>query len=146
MHRHLTAMLTAGVLIAGSSMASARDSFSKQYDLNKPAHIVGTVTSVDWNKTRSFLTIEGTGPNGRLTEFRVELGSRRDLESKGWRPDTVTEGETLRVKGWYARNDRALIKARVVTSLGTKVNKGLTFTQATRLYQGRPEYALHFPR
>jgi len=130
MRKHLTAMLTAGVLIAGSGMAFARDSFSTQYDVRKRAHVVGTVTTVDWNAPRSFLTIEGRGANGRLTEFRIELGSRRELEHKGWRPDTVKEGETIAVKGWYARHDRSRIRARAVRSLGREFNSGLTWSEA----------------
>ena len=130
MRKHLTAMLTAGVLIAGSSMAFASDSFSKQYDVKKPAHVVGTVTTIDWTAPRSFLTIEGRGPNGRLTEFRIELGSRRQLENKGWRADTVKEGETIAVKGWYARRDRTKVWARALKNLGRESN-GLTWSEAT---------------
>ena len=130
MRKHLTAMLTAGVLIAGSGMAFARDSFSATYDVKKPAHVVGTVTTIDWTAPRSFLTIEGRGPNGRLTEFRIELGSRRELEHRGWKPDTVKEGETIAVKGWYGRRDRSKIWARALRNLGRESN-GLTWSEAT---------------
>jgi len=131
MHRHLTAMLAAGVLIAGSGgLVFARDSFPVQYDSNKLAHISGIVTTVDWTAPHSFLTLEGKGKNGRLAEFRIELGSRRELENKGWRRDTIKEGETVAVKGWYARNDRSRIRALALKHLARDY-KGLTFTEAT---------------
>ena len=132
MHKHLTAILAAGVLIAGSSgLAFAHDPFSVQYDVNRPAHVVGTVTTIDWTIPRSFLTIEGKGTNGRLAEYRVELGSPRALERKGWTRYTVREGETVSVKGWYARNDRNRIKATSLKLHGTEFNMGLTFSEAT---------------
>jgi hypothetical protein len=130
MQKHLTAMLAAGMLFAGGGLAVARDSFSAQYDINKPAHIVGTVTTVDWTTPRSFLTLEGRGANGKLAEFRIELGNRRELEHKGWRPDTIRQGQTVAVKGWYARDDRNRIRARALKYLGREY-RGLTFSEAT---------------
>jgi len=131
MHRHLTAMLATGVLIAGGGVAFADHSFWAQYDANKPATVEGTVTAVDWVLPRAFLTIEGTGANGRLKEFRVELGSPRSLERKGWTRDSIKDGETVRVKGWYARNDRSRIRARSLKLHDRELNVGLTFSQAT---------------
>jgi hypothetical protein len=130
MQKHLTALLAAGMLFAGGGLAVARDSFSAQYDLNKRARIVGIVTTVDWTASRSFLTLEGKGANGRLTEFRIDLGSRRELEQKGWRRDTIRQGETVAVKGWYARSDRGRIRAQALKRLGREF-KGLTFSEAT---------------
>ena len=134
MHKHLTAMLAAGVLIAGGSgLAFAHDASSPsvQYDINRPAHVEGTVTTIDWATPRSFLTIEGKGANGRLAEYRIDLGSRRALERNGWTRFTVREGETVSVNGWYARNDRNRIKAKALKLHGTEFNMGLTFSEAT---------------
>jgi len=132
MHKHLTAMLAAGVLIAGGSeLAFAHDAYSVQYDINRPAHVVGTVTTIDWATPRSFLTIEGKGMNGRLAEYRIDLGSRHALERKGWTRYSVREGETVSVSGWFARNDRNRIKAKALKLRGTEFNMGLTFSEAT---------------
>src|SRR5262245_44699887 len=105
MHKHLTAMLAAGVLFAGGGLAFAQRSFSALYDTNTTATVKGTVTTIVWVDPSAYLTIEGTGPNGRLKEFYVELGSPRALEQKGWKRDTIKEGETVTVEGWFARSD-----------------------------------------
>jgi hypothetical protein len=130
MQKHLTAMLAAGLLFASGGLAVAGDWFFGQYDTNKPARIVGIVTTVDWTTSRSFLTLEGKGANGRQTEFRIDLGSRRELEQKGWRRDTIRQGETVAVKGWYARNDRGRIRALALKRLAREY-RGLTFSEAT---------------
>jgi len=131
MHTHLTAMLAAGVLIAGDGLAFSHDSFWAQYDVNKPAIIEGIVTTIDWDTPSSFLTVEGTGANGRLAEFLIDLGSARALEHKGWRRDTVTEGETVTIIGWHARQDQSRIRARTLRLRGRELTAASTFTEAT---------------
>jgi len=121
MHKHLTAMLAAGVLIAGGGLAFSHESFWAQYDINKPAVIEGIVTTIDWDTPSSFLTMEGTGANGRLAEFRVDLGRARALEHKGWTRDTVKEGETVTVIGWYARSAFELASGTAAGALGWQV-------------------------
>jgi len=131
MHKHLTAMLAAGVLIAGSGLSFAHDSFSVQYDINKPAIVEGIVTTVDWATPHSFLTIEGTGANGRLSEFRIDLGSARALEHKGWTRETVKEDDDVTVIGWYARDDQSLIRARTLKLQGRELNAASTLPEAS---------------
>jgi hypothetical protein len=131
MHKHLTAMLAAGVLIAGSGLSFAHDSFAAQYDINKPAIVEGIVTTVDWAAPHSFLTIEGTGANGRLAEFRVDLGRARALEHKGWTRETVKEGDDVTVIGWYARDDQSLIRARTLKLQGRELNAESTASETS---------------
>jgi len=142
MHKHLTAILAAGVLIAGGGKAFASISSSKPYsypypyapayDTNTRATVVGTVTTIIWSYPRAFLLIEGKGPNGRLMEYRIELGNTRALELKGWTRDTIRDGEIVMVRGWYARADRSRIKARTLEFHGSPSDEvGLTFSQAT---------------
>jgi hypothetical protein len=131
MHKHLTAMLAAGALIAGGGLAFSHESFSAYYDVNKPAIVQGIVTTIDWTTPSSFLTIEGAGANGRLTEFRIDLGSPRRLEHSGWTRSTVKEGETVTVLGWYARDDEGRIRAQRLKLHGRAFDTGLTFYEAT---------------
>jgi Family of unknown function (DUF6152) len=131
MRRHLSAMLAAGVLIAGGGQAFAHDSFSAQYDINRPAIVEGIVTTIDWTPPRSILTIEGTGENGKLAEFRIDLGNVRALEHKGWTRETVKEGETVTVIGWHARHDPNRIRARTLKLHGKELNAAPTFSEAT---------------
>ncbi len=130
MHKHLTAMLAAGALIAGGGLAFSHESFSAQYDVHKPAIVQGIVTTIDWTTPSSFLTIEGAGANGRQTEFRIDLGSPRRLERSGWRPDTVKEGETVTVIGWYSRDDECRIRAQRLKLHGREFDTA-TFYEAT---------------
>jgi hypothetical protein len=129
MRKHLTAILAAGVLVAGSGMAFAHSSFT-QYETDRAAVIEGVVTTIDWNEPFSTLLIEGKGPNGRLMEYRVELGSTRALEQRGWRRDTIRDGDSVTITGWYARADHSRVKARTL-EFSRDIGVGLTFSAAT---------------
>ena len=131
MHRRLSAMVAAAVLIVGSGLALAHNSLSAEYDIHNPAVVRGIVTTIEWTTPRSFLTIEGEGANGRLTEFRIDLGSPRVLEHHGWTRNTVKEGETVTVIGWQARRAPSRIKGSNVKIHGKEFGAGLTFSEAT---------------
>jgi hypothetical protein len=132
MHKHLTAMLAAGVLIAGSGgLVFTHDSFASQYDISKPAILEGIVTTIDWATPNSWLTIEGAGTNGLQAEFRIDLGNARALEHKGWTRDTVKEGDPVTVIGWYARDDRCRIRARTLKLHGRELNAASTAVEAS---------------
>jgi len=131
MHKHLTAMLAAGVLIVGGGLAFPHDSMSVQYDTRRAAVVQGTITTIIWAMPRSFLFIEGPGANGRQAEFRIDLGGARALERNGWTRNTVREGQAVTVIGWYARRDQNRIRARILKLHGKEYNVGLTFSEAT---------------
>jgi len=118
MHKHLTALLAAGVLLTGGGVAFAHHPFAAEYDSNKPAQVEGKVTKVNWTNPHSFLTVDAKGANGKLEHYRVELGSPNALVKKGWKRGSVKVGEMVTVNGWYARDSETRINARAVTMKG----------------------------
>ena len=114
MHKHLTAVIAAGLLLIGSGSAFAHHPFSAEYDSSKPARLEGRVTKVDWGNPHSFITVKGRADNAKEHTFKVELGSRHALEEKGWKRDTVKVGDDVTVMGWYSRHDNDHINAQGV--------------------------------
>ena len=114
MHKHLTAMIAAGLLFAGTGSALAHHPFSAEYDSNKPARLEGRVTKVDWGNPHSFITVKGRADNGKEETFKVELGSRHALEQKGWKRNTVKVGDDVTIMGWYSRHDHDHINAQAL--------------------------------
>jgi len=119
MQKHLTAMLAAGALLCGGGRAFAHHPFAAEYDINKPAQVEGKVTKVDWVNPHSFLTVDTHDASGKLEHVRVELGSPKALNDKGWKRASVKVGDEVKVDGWYGKDSQTRVNARSVTLRST---------------------------
>ena len=127
MHKHLVALLAAGVLIAGGGVAFAHHPFAAEYDSNKPAQVEGKVTNINWTNPHAFMTVAAKDANGKLTHYRVELGSPRALTEKGWKRGNVKVGQQVTVTGWYGRGDDTRINAKAVTVNGHEMDAASSY-------------------
>jgi len=130
MHKHLTALLAAGVLLTGSGAAFAHHPFAAEYDSTKPAQVEGKVTAVNWTNPHAFVTVAAKDDNGKLQHYRVELGSPGALAHKGLKRGTIRVGQTVTIDGWYARNNQSRINARAVTINGKEFDAASSFNEA----------------
>ena len=130
MPKHLVALLAAGVLIAGGGVAFAHHPFAAEYDSNKPAQVEGKVTNINWTNPHAFMTVAAKDANGKLTHYRVELGSPRALTEKGWKRGGVKVGQQVTVTGWYARRDETRINATAVTVTGHEMDAASSYYEA----------------
>ena len=128
MHKHLIALLAAGVLVLGGGVAYAHHPFAAEYDTNKPADVEGKVTMVNWANPHASITIAAKDANGKLEHYQVELGSPQALMQKGLKKGDLRVGQTVTVMGWYGRDTQSRINARVL-----KVN-GKEFDAASSYY------------
>ena len=130
MHRHLTALFAAGVLLVGSGAAFAHHPFAAEYDSNKPAQVEGKVTAVNWTNPHAFVTVAAKDDNGKLQHYRVELGSPGALAHKGLKRGTLRVGQTVTIDGWYARENQSHINARAVTINGKEFDAASSYNEA----------------
>ena len=117
MRTFLTSAIAAGALLLGSS-AWAHHPFAAEYDANKPAHLEGKVTKVNWTNPHAFLSVEGKADDGKTERWTVELGNPGALNKHGWKRNMVKAGDAVTVKGWYARDGKRMINAE-----GVKLNR-----------------------
>lgn len=114
MRKHLTALMAAGLLVAGGGTAWAHHPFSAEYDSNKPAQLDGRITRVEWSNPHAFLVVDGRADNGKIEHWKVELGSPGALAKHGWKRGAVHTGDEVTIKGWYARDGKRQINAEGV--------------------------------
>jgi hypothetical protein len=127
MHKHLIALLAAGVLVTGGGVAFAHHPFAAEYDTSKPAEVEGKVTKVNWTNPHAFLTVDAKDACGKLEHYQVELGSPGALAKKGLKKGSVKVGQTVTVTGWYGRDSQSHINARALKFNGKEFDAASSY-------------------
>lgn len=116
MKRALLAWIVCGYsLMVGPRVLSAHHSFAAEYDANKPVTLKGKVTKVEWVNPHSWVRIDVTGPDGKVTNWSCETAPPNILYRQGWRPNSLKEGDEVTIDGFAAKDATATMTARSVT-------------------------------
>jgi hypothetical protein len=94
--------------------AAAHHSFAAQYDAAKPVTLTGVVTKVEWTNPHARFYINVKAPDGKVTEWNLELASPNYLKRAGWSSSSLKEGDTVTVEGSMARSGANMANARTV--------------------------------
>ena len=110
------AVLGCAALLLTARAAHAHHSFAAVYDGEKPVTLSGTVTDVEWTNPHIHISMNVTGDDGTVTEWRFEGYPPNMLVRQGWQRDvTLKVGETVTLTGWLARTDQPLGAVRNIT-------------------------------
>jgi len=104
-----------GGLLLGPSVLSAHHSFAAEYDASKPVTLKGKVVKVEWVNPHSWVQVEVTGPDGKVTTWSCETAPPNTLYRQGWRRDSLKEGDMVTIEGYAAKDASATMTARSVT-------------------------------
>ncbi|HUC76165.1 MAG TPA: DUF6152 family protein [Vicinamibacterales bacterium] len=77
---------------------------SAKFDNAKTVTLSGAVTQVDWANPHAHVFINVAEPDGRVTNWAIELESPVDLRRQGWTRNAVSVGDVVRVEGIAARD------------------------------------------
>jgi hypothetical protein len=94
--------------------AAAHHSFAAQYDADKPVTLTGVVTKVEWTNPHARFYINVKAPDGKTTEWNLELASPNYLKRAGWSSTSLKEGDTVTIEGSMARSGANMANARTV--------------------------------
>ena len=92
-----------GILLAVSPVW-AHHSFSAEYDNNKQVHLEGVVTQMEWINPHTWIHIDVTEPDGKVTSWMVEGGSPNILLRRGFNKGSLEKGQKIAVDGFQAKD------------------------------------------
>jgi len=113
--------LAASVLVASS--AAAHHSFGT-FLMNENIELKGTVTKLDYVNPHSWLHLNATGPDGKISEYKCEMRSATTLRRSGWTLEMFAPGTGVTVQGAPDRVDpHACYVSSLVLADGTQLDR-----------------------
>src|SRR5580693_2689570 len=114
MRTTLTAFLAAGMLLSAVP-AWAHHAFAAEFDSTKPVKLHGKVTRVEWINPHSWIHLDVTDPDGKVTSWMVEGGSPNVLIRRGLTKTSLPEGTEVVVDGYLAKDGSNRANGRDIT-------------------------------
>lgn len=97
-----------------ATRAAAHHSFAAEFDANQPLTIKGAVNHVDWVNPHSWVHVDVTGPDGKVTTWRCETAPPNGLFRRGWTKSSLKKGELVTIDGFRAKDGTPTMNARSV--------------------------------
>jgi len=99
------AVVIAGVaLFAAAVPVFAHHAFAAEYDASKRLTLKGKVTKWELVNPHSWIHLDVTGPDGKVTEWMVEGGSPNSLLRNGFSKNSLPSGTEIVVEGYQAKD------------------------------------------
>ena len=78
----------------------AHHGFDTEYDAKKKVKLTGVVTQVAWTNPHMRVYIDVTGPDGKVTNWNLELTSPNRIRREGWGPNDLIPGDKVVFEGY----------------------------------------------
>lgn len=97
-------------LTLGAGAAQAHHSFAVFFDASKNVKITGKVTSFRFTNPHGLITLDVTGPDRKVSAWRVETNAPVVLVRRGWNREILKPGDTVTIEGWPSRDGKPYMR------------------------------------
>lgn len=103
MRTQLCLVVAGFALLLAALPVAAHHAFAAEFDVNQPVKVRGTTAKMDWSNPHAWLYVDVKEPDGKVVNWRFELGAPNALIRMGWKTDTVPVGVEVEVEGFRAK-------------------------------------------
>jgi hypothetical protein len=100
MNRKLGVLILALGFFRLTAPVLAHHGFDTEYDANKKVKLTGVVTQVAWTNPHMRVYIDVTDPDGKVTNWNMELTSPNTIRRQGWGPNDLKSGDKVIFEGF----------------------------------------------
>ena len=100
----LTGVLVAAGLLLVRAPLRAHHSFAAAFDENKPINLQGKITKVELVNPHSWLWIDVTDEEGKVTNWGIEGGPPINLFRNGITKNSLAVGTEIKVRAYQAKS------------------------------------------
>jgi hypothetical protein len=101
------------VLLLGTAPALlAHHSFAVFFDETRTVTISGKVEQFQFRNPHGLIRMVVKGQDGTEQVWKAETNSPSILERRGWKRDTIRQGDEISVEGWQARDGSNYLRMR----------------------------------
>jgi len=93
----------AAILLAAAAPVLAHHAFSAEFDQSKPIKLTGEITKLEWTNPHAWLFVDVKGPDGKVVNWRLEMGAPNALLRAGWSRSDIKPGTPVTISGFLAR-------------------------------------------
>ena len=93
----------AGILLSAAAPVLAHHAFSAEFDQSKPIKLTGEITKLEWTNPHAWLFVDVKGPDGKVVNWRLEMGAPNALLRAGWSRSDIKPGTPVTISGFLAR-------------------------------------------
>lgn len=127
----------AAVLTAAVVPLAAHHSFAAEYDGSALVTLKGVVSKVEWTNPHAYIYVDVKDESGKVTTWGMEGYPPNTLTRTGFTRHIVSQGDTITITGYRARDNASRAAAREVTTAdGKKYNFGPAAMDAPNTSKG----------
>ena len=94
---------------------SAHHAFSSEFDANRPVKLKGVVSRIEWINPHTWIHVDVTEADGKVTKWMVEGGSPNALIRRGVTSQLLKVGMEVQVDGYQAKDGSKRANGRDIT-------------------------------